>query len=383
MKTLAAMGVLLVAWVAPAGAVVAQAPPAVPVERSFRDWSVTCDNTRACVAHSASGQDQSEGRLRPPNVGADAYAGWVALRWEPGARARPFVRMGFPVGIGTLPEGATEISVVTASGEQVHATPFTAAPQGEDGMAVPDVLINPFLYAGRSGDWLLMGPKLGHQAYASLSGFVASMRFIESVQGRTGTMSAVIDTGLAHSAVLPTPPQPPTVNAYAFRRLAGARVPRSVRAARSSGCEPAVPDLEDAEIFSAFDMGGGRSLWAVKCDLSSYNVRSLLYMVARPGAALVWFDLPLPTGLGEEPVVINFSAEPETGLVKTHHLDRGLGDCGSQRTWAWTRRSFVLATERAMGSCVGMMPGDWPFTWRTRLIVPVPPLPKTPAPSSP
>jgi hypothetical protein len=63
---------------------------------------------------------------------------------------------------------------------------------------------------------------------------------------------------------------------------------------------------------------------------------------------------------------VNGAYDPKTRTLSAFAKGRGIGDCGSAQTWAWTGDRFVLTQESTMGECAGVPSDLWPVAWRTR-----------------
>lgn len=63
---------------------------------------------------------------------------------------------------------------------------------------------------------------------------------------------------------------------------------------------------------------------------------------------------------------VNGAYDPKTRTLSAFAKGRGIGDCGSAQTWAWTGDRFVLTEESTMGQCAGVRSDLWPVAWRTR-----------------
>ena len=77
------------------------------------------------------------------------------------------------------------------------------------------------------------------------------------------------------------------------------------------------------------------------------------------------------SGSGSDPAwadnaTINGQYDPKTRTLSAFAKGRGIGDCGTLQTWAWTGDRFALTEERSMGECAGVPSDMWPVAWRTR-----------------
>ena len=65
-------------------------------------------------------------------------------------------------------------------------------------------------------------------------------------------------------------------------------------------------------------------------------------------------------------VVVNDDFDVKTLTLTSLDKGRGLGDCGSLRTWVWTGEIFALLQAAELGTCPGALPEDWPSVYQAR-----------------
>jgi hypothetical protein len=325
----------------------ASAPPRPGELKTFQDWTVGCDNGRACHAVA----------LVPE--GWPDEAATMSVRRAPEADAPPVV--GFEIG---LDKGAMALS---ADGVRLKARLV----ESEGSVAVNSADARDVIAALRSASRLELIGRDGKPLGAiSLKGASAALLYMDEKQHRAGTVTALARPGTRPAAVIPPPPPLPVVKAA--RPGAGAPLLSKARLAalrKQAGCtidEVGGPDFhEQAAIDST------RSLLLLACGSGAYNVSYVPFIVSRgakgPTTAIARFDSTDPWwNENGRPVLINAGWDKERGLLTSFAKGRGLGDCGEGREWAWDGARFRLVAQEEMGECRGSV--DYISTWRARVV---------------
>ena len=313
--------------------------------KTFSDWTVGCDNGRACHAVGLVPEEWPEEALT------------MAVRRGPEAGAAPVVT--FEVG------DDSRATAIAADGRRLSARliPFegVARVQPADTAAVVEALKQ----ASRLEVLAADGTSLGT---VSLKGATAALLYMDEAQKRIGTVGALVRKGDAATAP-PTPPLPVVRSAPAAQGAAMALSKARLAALRrEAGCtieEVGGPDF--AEV-SALDSSA--TLVLLSCGSGAYNVSYVPY-VARRGAKgpvlkLADFDIAR-SWWGEEvhPVLINAEWDPKRRLLTSFSKGRGLGDCGVGQDFAWDGTRFRLVQQIEMGECRGSV--DYITTWRAEV----------------
>lgn len=325
------------------------APPPTGESRSFRGWTIACDNIRSCTALSVSPQD--------PVGGIDPFA--LQVLRPAGPRGQAVIRL--------LP--------VEMNGEELPASlqlqigreaPFPLQLDGESRVWVlPAASTSRFLAAARPASAAQVLASDGRElAVVTLSGLVAALRHMDAVQGRTGTVTALIDTGRAPAARVPAAPPLPQPVLVPFRERPAGAVPRTVRAAQAESC-PDEADRPVSELFTAYDLGRGRTLWEVACGLWAYNSLALLVMSDATGQVTPVMPMAGTAVETTEAIWVNLSVDPAAGTVTQFAKGRGIGDCGTWEAIGWTGSQFVPLRNATLDTCVGLMPGFWPVLYQS------------------
>jgi hypothetical protein len=327
-----------IAQEAPDPAMDAAAAPRPGELRTFRDWTVGCDNVGGCKAVA----------LAPEDAIGDWPALLPAIERDPG---RP---------------GLVRLSL---SG-QADATPPIALTL--DGRPIARGGTTQGLFEGsearRIVEAMAQGQRLridsnGVSATVSLSGLAAALRYLDDVQGRDGSPGALVAKGNGgdNSAAAPLP----MLRALNPSGNAAPLTPDLVaRLQQRAGCEQyeGAPVLES----TSHALGGGATLALVACGAGAYNITTAPFVLT-PGAD--WRPAPIdaPSGFGEDgssPMLVN--ADFADGVLSTYAKGRGLGDCGVTQAFVWDGTRLRLSEQTEMGECRGSV--DYITTWRTRVV---------------
>ncbi|MFO1128355.1 MAG: DUF1176 domain-containing protein [Rhodospirillales bacterium] len=327
-----------------------------PAHRSFKDWEVGCDNTRRCTA--------------------------IGLQPEDGAGVTAFLRIERPADALAAPT----IGVVLAKEGLAPGDPITLLMDGApiDGvsssrtvdalmseLAYPAVIpaaseVTPLIQALRSGKRLQLASVHGPEAEVSLDGAVAALLFIDDVQGRIDTVTALIRKGERPPSAVPAPPPLPTLRPQ--KPADAVTVPAGLAGAVSKQ-QGDGSDCERKEEPRAYALGEGRTLVALPCGDGAYNFATEYFIVegddpkrARPAV------LPQPGGPSSQRssnTLFGSEVDSRTGQISFFSRGRGPGDCGARGVYAWTGQEFAVVSFRAMDTCRGVPEPFWPVLWRS------------------
>ena len=324
------------------GAATLLASPALANE-TFKDWWVTCDNTRQCAAFGFAGE-------------AYEMSGYLKVARGAGAADEPAARivMDGKAGPWSLAIDGRALASVTARDEDgERASAELTAGQAKALIA-----------AAANGKALQVtagGKSLGA---ISLAGSSAALRWMDDKQKRAGTVTALVAKGASPASAVPPAPAPPLVQAAPAMSQAGlaAKLPRSV-AAMMKDCDDDIATLEIEPVSGR--LSPGLTLWAPLCTRGAYNMIYSFFVVDEKGAAR-----PLPIRYADTAEatteLMNVSYDAATQTLYNFEKGRGLGDCGATNTWVWDGKGFVATAQDLMGECRGVPPDDWPVSYRTR-----------------
>lgn len=210
-------------------------------------------------------------------------------------------------------------------------------------------------------------------------GLIESLRFMDTQQGRAGTVTALIMRGDQPASAVPAAPpvprivQVPSPDADAVEALS----PQEVAVARSiAQCDASLAATEVKELYP---LDAETSLVLLPCEAGAYNL-SVVPLVAKGAAgsrtiSIARFDHP-PGFTGEPgkpPLVVNPLWNAKAGVLSSLAKGRGIGDCGASESYVWDGTMFRLIESRAMHVCRGA--SDWIRLWTA--------MPDRPAPSNP
>ncbi|HEX8239553.1 MAG TPA: DUF1176 domain-containing protein [Allosphingosinicella sp.] len=325
-------------------ALLAAAAPQPAQLKTFQDWTVGCDNGRACHAVA----------LVPETWPDDALT--MSVKRGPGPGDQPVLAL--ELGAASNPAS------LRADGKPLPVRLVGA--DGLTGIAAADraAMIAVLRSAGSLEVRAADGTPLGT---VSLKGASAALLYMDEQQRRTGTATALVRPGTRAPANLSPPALPVVVAPPVSRARPLALSAAAVRALRKKhGCtidEVGGPDETESAALTA-----GETLLLLACGAGAYNVSYVPFIVRRGGRTeLAPFD-HRPGFWAEEgkPMLINAGWDKERGLLGSFSKGRGLGDCGTTSEYAWDGRAFRLVEQAEMSECRGST--DYITTWRAKVV---------------
>lgn len=322
----------------------------VPVQKEFRDWIVTCDNLRGCIAEGADKDNPTLVLRFSREAGPHGIASLAVWGAEAGADTLQLRLDGKPLRL-TKEDWYSDGTDVDQS--------FETDSQGE---------IHTLVDALRNGHRLTSG-----EATASLDGLSAALLLIDDVQGRIDTDSAWIHRGYRLPDTVPTPPDAPMAVAHPYHGPAlttGENAAVIAAAlALSKRSENADCDLDgsgDKPNTLADRLEEHDALVMVECYRGAYQsgYRIFRVPVLQPGKARL---ILLPSIPGRQPEDILTDAEYDAAKGTLNHFakGRGIGDCGETAEWLFDGKDFVLSALASEPRCPGVLL-DFPPLWRNR-----------------
>lgn len=310
-------------------------------ENSFPlDWQLTCDNTRTC---RAAGYHDDEENALPMSVLLTRKAG-------PGEQVKGQLM------IGHYQTGAEKIDSVSRVEMRV------------DGKALGPVAIDQRTWVGQlsaaqvrallaalAGETSIEWTNGSKHWRLSHRGAAAALLQMDALQGRIGTVGALIRKGPASEAKVLPPLAAPVVHAAPVARaLPGdaqlfQRIAAPVREAvlATLGPDPACDllgdDNPDAPIGIS-RLAPGKLLLDAPCWRAAYN-SGQAYWVANDMAPY------------RPEIVTTDGTDYEAGEISKVQAGRGLGDCISTMRWVWDGKAFVHAETSETGLCRLVAPG--------------------------
>jgi hypothetical protein len=327
-------------------AAAAAAAPRPGELKTFKDWTVGCDNKRACQAVALMPEGALEQRVT------------MALRRGPEAHAAPEISFDTDLAVAALAARGRRIEV---SIEQKDGYP-----------AVRRNSVAAMLEAIRSGGEIETLDASGKRSgKVSLSGANAALLYMDEQQLRLGTVTALVRKGSRPASAVPAPPPLPVVaEVRPLGSIPAGALPKArlARFKKAANCDPALSAKDHPAEARRFR--DGATLILVPCSQGAYNGSSLVLVsrkADRSDLQPAAFDFNASAGKGREPLTPPEGAywHDETGRLASFFKGRGLGDCGAGQSWAWDGRKFRLIHAEAMGECRGST--DYITTWRARV----------------
>lgn len=331
---------------AAAAAVPQPAPQPGPL-KTYGDWTVGCDNGRACQAVA----------LVP---GASDRAAYLLLVIE--RDGAPAAAPSLRVPLDAVPRGATVTLRIDGA-----AVAQLVSPGGDGGLVLP---FDRKLYAALGqGKRVTLDNAAGKTLRsASLTGAAAALLYIDDQQHRLGTRDALIRTGPGPSNSTAGPPPLPVI----VQPPAGTKAPRTLSvkdATRLIGPDNARCDNASGPVQpEAVRLDAVHSLVLVShpCGNGAYNAFTSAFVLGEKSSPTpAQFDAPIGMAQGLGNILTNARWDPSTRRLTERVKGRGLGDCGSASDFAWDGTRFRLARQTAMGECRGSI--DYITTWRARM----------------
>ncbi|ATW02593.1 DUF1176 domain-containing protein [Sphingorhabdus sp. YGSMI21] len=331
-------------------------PPVQPGEiRTFRDWSVGCDNNGNCQAVSlvpdegGAGFDDWDGPISIVRTAGSDDIFKIRVLFQPGDMDRyRMIIDGKLVDTGAIVQGDYPIEIV-----------------GTDAEKVAKAIIN-------GKDLVIEGPGGENITQISLAGSSAALRYIDEKQQRAGTGTALVAKGTR--AFRPANIEVPTI--LVDRWKASTLAPETgdiVALVEKSRCKDERYGLVEDQIFPLGKRGNRfRALVLISCGSGAYNFSSAPYIgeyVENPHATSGWtftparFDRqPSWGGEGTDPLLVNAGWDELDQKLSSYGKGRGLGDCGSAENYIWDGDMFRMIDASAMPECRGAY--AWITIWR-------------------
>jgi hypothetical protein len=330
-------------------------PPAAAEElKTFKDWFVGCDNLRSCVALGVPQADGETGAYvkiarsgeatAEPSVDFVLYADTpvpdqkFALAFDdlmltglPAAPLSPAIEENFMRASLTGPEARAFAAALN------KANSLTIALVGPDGSVVKDA----------------------SPGIVSLAGASAALLYMDDIQQRIGTPTALRKPGTIDVSVIPPLPAPPTIAAVPLKAMPAPLppVPAAVTKLNADGeCSEGIDPI-------AVALSPSQTLWGVCWSAGAYNIFYHFFLAEGDKAKPMVFELPSVIGETGNELINPGLAEGGT-TISSFYLGRGIGDCGSRGEWAWDGSKFRLIRYSAMDDCRGIPSNDWPALYR-------------------
>ena len=307
---------------------------------TFKDWAVACDNTRHCEATGFQAETADE----PVQL-------WLARDAGPGTPVR--ARLAAESEAGPL---------------RLRLPGFATGPAGkDDGLPAADVAA----FLARALDASEAEVTDGKKRFVlSLAGLKAALLKMDEVQGRLGSVDALVRKGPQPAARVPAALPVPVLRRVALPKAQpgdAALLPAILRAVRQRDCWNDMPDA-DGPATQIMRVSATQVVVMRECLRGAYQGSSALWLASdKPPYAPRRLPLPLPgqpTGGADDMATMPTLAD---GELSSWAKGRGVGDCGETATWAWNGRGFSLAEAAEAPLCRGFAGGGFALrTWVTR-----------------
>jgi hypothetical protein len=323
-------------------ALLAAAAPQPSILKTFGDWTVGCDNGRACQAVALLSEEEQDGATLAVQRGAEAEAApaiWVTIRSE----------------------GVESPEYLEVDGRRcaLALDPASQTLQVRDGAECGRLLgqatrINAL---DRSGRVL---------AKVSTKGSAAALLSMDEQQRRLDTVAALVRRGPKAASLVPAPPALPLVRKPAAsskpaRKLTADQV-RRMLGKDATVCEyPNDLSIEGGRLDARHSL----VLASHPCGNGAYNYYYSAWVIDERGRARR-APLDVSRGIGEyDDALVNAGWDAAGRRLTSFFKGRGVGDCGSGQEFAWDGTRFRLVRAEAMGECRGST--DYITTWRAEV----------------
>jgi len=308
----------------------------------FKDWAVSCDNTRNCEAVG----------FQAEHGGSAPVALWVAR--DAGRRGN--IRGRVNVQSPTQPAGG-DLRLVMDDGTAVDQV------DGNDLAAAPFRKLLPRLLESKSVD-VFRGKE---RFVLSLDGFKAAMLKVDDLQGRIGTPVALVRKGTRSDADVP-PELPPPVGhpavAYANKSSDGALL-QLLSPRIGATCALHGSTGVDAPNVTLHRVSATQVIVLRECERRAFESGYAAWLVDdRPPYTARRLTFPQVEG---EPTDLAADAEFDDDELRSIGKKDAGDHCGDDAFWNWTGSAFELSNAHAAPLCRGFDGGGFAIqTWETR-----------------
>ncbi len=323
--------------------------PAVGDSKTFGDWTVGCDNLRACTAIGLVAD------------GAEELA-YVKVLRDGSAAAAPTVSVIYLTS-GDENEAALDLAL---SGKETRLPVGRLQASGLNGYlsaTIDPETADAFLGALVKGDALSVRENgQGKPTLVSLRGMSAALRFMDAEQGRDGGVTALVARGDKPAAAVSPPPAPPPLRVLKLTAIDPAPpLPKGISATGEDCDGKAEPE--------AYETGDGRRIFGVICYSAAYNVGVEYWLSDEKGVRRLSFRTGPEAGPSDFDGLVNAGLNEHGLTLIEFDRARGIGDCGTTSSWGFDGEAFQLVGLASMGECRGVRAEDWPVLY-TRAIEP-------------
>ena len=311
----------------------------------FKDWAVSCDNTRGCEAAGfrADGSDSKPVML------------WIAREAGAGALVRARLKVETANGARTGPfrlVADDKTLMAVAADADLDAKAFVRV--------LPSLLERPSVEVDFDGERYTL----------SLEGLKAALLKMDDLQGRIGTHGALVRKGLQDEHGVP-PPLPaflphPAPN-FALKSTDPALL-KLVLPTLAADCNVAVSDGVDGADVAIHRVSDDQVIVLRECQRGAFQSGYAAWLVDdKPPYGAHRLDYPQADG-SSRPLAMNAQWEGNGGSLRSISKGRAENDCGGDAFWTWTGRALELYNAHEAPLCRGMLGGG--MTLRTFAYMP-------------
>ncbi len=329
-----------------------------PLQKTFSDWQITCNNQSSCVARNFPGD---RGLV-------------MTISRHAGMNDRPLLRIDYGNRFYGELSGAAIKDNLLLDGQRLKLDLKHWDVQNHHLTTAHAISINEFLLQVMDSDNIQLLYRPG--ATVSLHGLKAALLLMDEIQGRVNSTSAWIKPGGRRD--VPEPAAPGEI-------AAPGNIPLALTQEESTGLidfgtwrvntDRCSLDPQRREV-SVAPLSDEKALLLVSCEMGAYNVIDLAFEVTRTQpyvARGLTLTLPfMPPHQSEKKLeLINAQYDASKSELVTYGKGRGLGDCGTVTRWQYNGRDFVLAEYAEEGTCDAWHGSDdWPTLWTSKTLAP-------------
>lgn len=330
--------------------------------REFGDWSVACDNARNCTAVSVSRGYVT--RVNGTDPG-DYASPKLWIRRAAAANARPRVLVDTSVWGDVRPLGPLSLHVYYDCDGDCTGRAYRISEVEPGQYELDPRQIAAFLAESMKSS--LAATRLRNGAMHGIlttNGLMAAMLYMDEVQQRTGTVTAMSfrARGQKLAGAVPSPWPRPAVKVMRGEEepLAAAHDHTALHRKRAEHCQ-IFGSLSSTSGPQRFKLANGQRLWSVDCN-STPHLEKRLWLIETDADRFEIFRLPRPDQKlpSELPIVPNSDFDLATGRITSF---AGI-TCGWRRSWAWTGTAFEMVDAVEMPACIDILPQHWLQTYR-------------------
>ncbi|MDU4093341.1 MAG: DUF1176 domain-containing protein [Pantoea sp.] len=326
---------------------------AAPLQKTFTDWQITCNNLNYCVARNISGEN---GLV-------------MSLSRYAGVNDRPLLRIDYGNRYtGDLKGAALQDNLLL---DQQRLRPdfkhWTVEPHHL--VTAHPIAIDEFLTQIMDADNIQVTWR--PQATISLHGLKAALLLMDDTQGRVGSLSAWVKRG--SRSVWDVPPEPAAPSMRLPDRPAAPLTREETTGLIDYGTwrvntDECSLDPMRREV-SVAPLTDSKALLLVSCEMGAYNMINLAFEVTRTQpwqSRRLTLSLPFsaPGHSDKQLEIINAEYDAANAQLFTYAKGRGLGDCGIATRWQFNGQEFGLAEYAEERTCDAWHGSDeWPTLW--------------------